>query len=570
VTTAIDAHPGTRAPIEWYYVDSDPLPRPNLPIAWRAVDLQPGPNGTCFDVRHQGACLGTFRLGLPGRHNVGNALAVIALAETLGIERDTTRRALARYRGAARRYQVLGSADGVTVVDDYAHHPTEIAATLAAARGRYAGRRLWAIVQPHTFSRVAALGADFAASLAPADAVVLTPIYAAREAPLAGVDSERIASGILGGKASVMPSLDAAVEHVARSAAAGDVLLFMGAGDITQASHHALERLRARAMARLTQAARGAKLGGALLPGESIGAHTSLRVGGPADLMVRVGQPEDLAGWFTLAARLGVPVRVLGRGSNVLVHDNGFSGLVLLNRCEGWRLTTDLAALPAPDMREGVESAQAAYILADSGVSLAALGQALARQGWGGLEAGVGIPGSLGAGVVTNAGAHQWEMADSVVAAEVVDADGGRRWWSNPELAFRYRGSALKGETSRLVLRVLLRVMPAAPDALLARIEQFTAHRRRTQPATPSVGSMFKNPPGDFAGRLIEAAGLKGKTVGGAQISPTHANFFVNRCGAAASAVEALIELARRTVRARFGVELELEIEPLGELEEAR
>lgn len=205
-----------------------------------------------------------------------------------------------------------------------------------------------------------------------------------------------------------------------------------------------------------------------------------------------------------------------------------------------------------------------ALVRCESGVTLAALGQALAREGWAGIEAGVGIPGSVGAGVVTNAGAHGWEMADSVVEAEVMGPDGDARRWTPGELAFRYRGSALKGDADHVVLGVTLRVMRDDPAAILERIARFTAHRRATQPASPSVGSIFKNPAGDFAGRLIEAVGLKGTAIGGAEISPLHANFFVNRGGARARDVLQLMATARRAVRERFGVDLEAEIERLG------
>jgi UDP-N-acetylmuramate dehydrogenase len=167
--------------------------------------------------------------------------------------------------------------------------------------------------------------------------------------------------------------------------------------------------------------------------------------------------------------------------------------------------------------------------------------------------------------VVTNAGAHGWSMADSVLSATIMDAKGRATVWSPEELAFRYRGSALKGRTDQLVLSVGLAVRRAEPADILARIEAFTAHRRATQPATPSVGSMFKNPPGEAAGRLIEQAGLKGRRSGGAEISPKHANFFVNTGGARAGDVLALVRLARSAVRERTNIELELEIETLGD-----
>jgi UDP-N-acetylmuramate--alanine ligase len=554
-----DAVRGAGASVEWYHVAGDPIPHDlsspdsTIPMVhWTARDLAATPDGQLFDVRRGEECLGTWAIRLGGRHNVGNALAVIAAAEALGVDRQATRRALAGYRGTERRFQVLGHAAGVTVVDDYAHHPTEIAATLAAARQRFPGRPIHAIVQPHTYSRVALLADAFAASLLTADRVTVTPIYAARETPPPGVDAARIASGIPG--ADVATNLGAAADTAAARASEGDVLLFLGAGDITDASRSCLDLLRRRDAERLVRVAAERGLGGEVLGDEPVARHTSLKVGGPADVAVRVRIIGDLAGWWSLAQALGISVHVLGRGTNVLVADAGVQGLVLINRCEGWRMETG----------PGVDSGTSLVVIAESGVTLAALGQTLARDGLAGIEAGVGIPGSVGAGVVTNAGAHGWAMADSVIEAEVLEADGTARWWTPEDLAFRYRGSALKGDANRLVLRATLRVRRDDPAAILARIAAYTAHRRATQPATPSVGSIFKNPPGDHAGRLIEAVGLKGSTAGGAEISPLHANFFVNRGGARAADILQLVDRARRAVQTRFGITLEPEIERLG------
>ena len=531
---------------------------------WWAVDRTASSDGQAFDLVRDGAALGRFTTRLPGDHNVANAVAAIAAAAALGIEPAAARAAVADYRGVGRRFEVVGAAGGVTVVDDYAHHPTEIAATIAAARGRYPGRRIWAIWQPHTFSRIALLADDFAARLAAADRVVVTPVYGARESG-SDADGGAIAARIAGATAAA--DLAAAAAVVAAEAAAGDVALFLGAGDLPRASRAAVRGLARRAAADVATAGAAAGLGGDVLGPAPLAEHTSLRVGGPADLAVRVRRVDDLAGWWLLSWRLGAPVRVLGRGTNVLVADAGLPGVALLNRCEAWRLVADDGACErgATDGPPPPDGAATARVVAESGVTLAALAQQLARQGWAGLEASVGIPGSVGAGVVTNAGAHGWAMADSLVWAEVVAPDGGRARWDVGRLALDYRASALKHDDRHLVLRAVLRVARDDPAAIQARIASNHAHRRRTQPTAPSVGSVFKNPPGDAAGRLIEAAGLKGRAHGGARISPVHANFFVNEGGARAADLRALIDAARRAVWAHDGVRLELEIEPLGD-----
>lgn len=562
--------------VETYYVEGDPAPPAGTRPDWLASNLVQTPEGTQFEVRHADLSLGSFRLRLPGRHNVGNALAVIAAAaEGLGVDRAALGEALAAYRGAERRFSLLGRAAGVELVDDYAHHPTEIRATLEAARARFPGRFLVAVVQPHTYSRVALLAGDFAAALGQPDRVILTPVYAAREPFDPAGASERIAEALPG--AVLAAGLDEAAALAALEAKPGAVLLFLGAGDIPRASRACLRLLRRRDAERLLEAGRSAGLGGEPRLDAALAEHCSLRVGGPADLLVRARSIEDLAGWWLLAQRLAIPVHVVGRGTNIVVADAGVQGLVLVNRCEAWSIEAaaeggadsgahgeSSVAASASGVPADTEGAASARVVAEAGVTLAALGQALARAGWAGIEAGVGIPGSVGAGIVTNAGAHGWEMADSLIEAEVMDAAGHVRRWAPAELAFRYRGSALKGDAGHLVLRASLALRREAPAAILARIADYSARRRASQPASPSVGSIFKNPPGDHAGRLIEAAGLKGVRAGGAEVSTLHANFIINRGGATAADIFHLIERCRGTVRRRFGVVLEPEIEPWG------
>jgi len=542
-----DACPAT---VETYAVEGDPIAAGAPVPRWLARSVAATPTHTRFDLVLDGTCLGTYQTRMHGRHNVANALAVIAAAAALGLEPAAVREGLTAHRGVGRRMDVLGEIAGVLLVDDYAHHPTEIAATLDAARSRWPQRRLWAILQPHTYSRVAAMTDRFAAALAPADVQVLAPIFGAREsaADFPGVNSEGIARHLP--DAHLVADLVEAAELVAAGTRAGDVVLFMGAGDIPRASRDSLRRIAATATEALTDAARAAGLTLLDEPHAPLSRYTSLRVGGAADLVARVHTVDDLVAWVELARAHGLPLRVLGRGTNVLVADEGLRGVVLINRCEAWQVSA-------------AEEEGEAVLQAEGGVTLAALAQALARQGWAGLEAAVGIPGSLGGSVVTNAGAHGWDMAGSLLRAEVLTPEGDRVWWPADAFAFGYRHSRIKGDPGHIVLRMELRLHREAPEAILSRIAEYTARRRQSQPATPSVGSMFRNPEGDYAGRLIEACGLKGLRSGGAEISTKHANFFVNRDAARAADVLDLIDTARSAVKRRFGVQLELEIEAL-------
>lgn len=207
-----------------------------------------------FQVRHHGRRLGSCALQLPGRHNVLNALAALAATTAVGTDFGTAAAALTRFRGTSRRFEVKGCAAGVTVVDDYAHHPTEIRVTLAAARTKYPGHPIWAVFQPHTFSRTRALLEDFASALGQADHVLVTRIFAAREQDSQGVSgADLVARLASAGPADPGPdsvpdavyvdSLDAAVDMLLKRVQPGDVVITMGAGDGYLVGERVLERL---------------------------------------------------------------------------------------------------------------------------------------------------------------------------------------------------------------------------------------------------------------------------------------------------------------------------------------
>ncbi|NDJ36372.1 MAG: UDP-N-acetylmuramate dehydrogenase, partial [Chloroflexi bacterium] len=209
-------------------------------------------------------------------------------------------------------------------------------------------------------------------------------------------------------------------------------------------------------------------------------------------------------------------------------------------------------------------------ITAESGLASIRLARLCARYGLAGFEWAIGVPGTLGGAVVGNAGAHGGDMAGSVVTVEAI-TPAGPLTWTNDQLAFDYRSSRIKREGLPCVITlVVLKFEAGDPDAISARMGEFNAYRKRTQPAGATLGSTFKNPPGDHAGRLIDVAGLKGTQIGGARISEKHANFILNMGGATAADVMALADLARETVAKQFGVTLELEIEPVGVWEQPR
>ena len=274
--------------------------------------------------------------------------------------------------------------------------------------------------------------------------------------------------------------------------------------------------------------------------------RTSIRVGGPADLLVRPADREDLATLLHACALRGVPVHPLGGGANLLVADRGVRGVVM-------RLPADL----------GPESADGERLVLSAGAPTGRLVQRAHELGLVGCEFIAGIPGTLGGAVAMNAGTRIGEMKDVVERVEVA-SPGGLSWIDAAALGFAYRTCRLPA--GAVVSRVSFRLRHGDVAASRAAMDADKDARRRSQPLTqPTWGSTFRNPPGDFAGRLIEAVGLKGFRVGGAMWSEVHANFVVNISGATARDCLTLIHLARELVRERFGVELELEVRLLGE-----
>jgi UDP-N-acetylmuramate dehydrogenase len=278
---------------------------------------------------------------------------------------------------------------------------------------------------------------------------------------------------------------------------------------------------------------------------------TTAHVGGPVDALLPVNTLEELTRAADILWKLEAPFIVIGSGSNVLFSDRGLSTLVLLNRARNVKIDTR-SAVPT--------------VWAESGANLGHMSRRVALRGLSGLEWAATIPGTVGGAVYGNAGAHGGDIHGSLILAEILHRDKGRESWPVDRLEYSYRSSLLKREhLPAIVLAARFKAVPAAPAEVQKTIESLSEQRQATQPPGASLGSMFKNPEGDYAGRLIEAAGLKGRRVGGAEISPVHANFFVNNGKATAQDVWELIRMARKAVARKFGIKLELEIELLGE-----
>lgn len=285
-----------------------------------------------------------------------------------------------------------------------------------------------------------------------------------------------------------------------------------------------------------------------LLPAEPMTKHTSFHIGGPAELMAQPQSEAELQSLLLKAAEAAVPVTLVGNGSNLLVRDKGISGLVI-------KLGSMLRDI----------NVSGNMLTFGSGVSLAQASKKAAELGLSGMEFAVGIPGSIGGAVYMNAGAYDGEMSKVVKSVRVMDAAGEVSELSAGELDFGYRHSALQG-SSKIVTSVTVELVAGDKQAIAEKMADFSNRRITKQPLElPSAGSMFKRPPGYFAGTLIDQTGLKGYTVGGAQVSTKHAGFVVNIGGATAADVLQLISDVQAKVFAAHGVHLEPEVLVLGE-----
>jgi UDP-N-acetylmuramate dehydrogenase len=286
---------------------------------------------------------------------------------------------------------------------------------------------------------------------------------------------------------------------------------------------------------------------------EPLARFTTMRVGGPADLFATVHNIFELRTLVRFARTRDIPHLLLGRGSDIVISDRGFRGLVIQDRAEG-------------------SSVEGDRYTADAGVPMARAATETQRAGLTGLEFGLAIPGSVGGAVWANAGAHESDIAGVIESARVLDGAGHESIIPVAELALAYRDSRFKHMTGEgppeLILSATFRLSAADPDVIKARLDDIRRWRQAHQPlGLPSAGSVFRNPPGESAGRLIDEAGLKGHRIGGAVVSEKHANFIVNDQKGTAADVRRLAEHVRTVIAERRGIELAFEIEFIGDWE---
>jgi UDP-N-acetylmuramate--L-alanine ligase/UDP-N-acetylenolpyruvoylglucosamine reductase len=492
------------------------------------------------------------RVRAHGGFNAVNATAALAVAHFVGAPLSPG--LLAGYPGVKRRQTVLYAERGLTIIEDYAHHPAEIRALLTGLRHQRPGR-MAVVFQPHRYSRTAQFRAEFAWALGLADELFLLDVYPAGEAPVPGGATADLYAELRRNGAPVPVTYfpgrgHAFLREVRAALRPGDQLLFVGAGDLDEAAHALVATLAEEArrqeafqifvadvQPRLSAHTR-------IMGNEPLAPKTTLRVGGPAQGYAEPAGEDDLRTLLRGACAHGVPVHLLGRGSNLLVPDEGVAGLVLALAHPFWQRFE-----PLPDGRVRV----------GAGLRLKNLCGLAGQAGWRGFEFLEGIPGTVGGALRMNAGAMGGWIFDVVEELTLMSPAGERHTLTRLQVHVGYRECGELREA--IALDAVLRPVARADAAEISRLlGDYAQKRRESQPREPSAGCIFKNPPGDSAGRIIDQLGLKGERVGDAEISPVHANFIINRGRATSADVLALMRRVRAKVKATRGIELEPEV----------
>ena len=511
---------------------------------YRGADIELKDFGSAFSVYHCGERLGETLLNVPGRHNVHNALGVIALAMDLGIPFEKIAASLRKFQHARRRFEIKYSSERFLLVDDYAHHPTEIRATLTTAKsiGR---KRILTMFQPHRYSRTKVLRKQFALAFDDADRVVVTDVYGSNEAPVAGITGQIIADEIVAhghGGVSYQPRLEWVHRDVGNMLDSGDLVLSLGAGNIhEQLSILAADLVIAEKLKEIVGEEGDVRLY------EPLSKHTTLRVGGPAQFWVEPRNENAFAELIRFCRRENLALFVIGRGSNLLVRDGGIRGVVVHPSGGDF----DKIDIDGDEITAGV------------GAKLKEIAYAGKSGGIGGLEWMEGIPGAVGGGLRMNAGAMGAQTFENVVRVRYLDAEGNLHTKNRDELEVHYRNFPLL--ENNFAVSATFRGHAALRDEIERRLGESQEKRRTSQPIAKSAGCIFKNMDNIPAGKLVDELGLKNARVGKARVSEVHGNFIVNDGGATAAEMLELIEKIKNAAREKRGIELETEVQIVGE-----
>lgn len=514
---------------------------------YTATELTEKRGRSLFTICYRGEPLGRVELGIPGKHNVLNALAATAAAREIGCDFASIARGLSTFAGARRRFETKYLSRDYRIVDDYGHHPTEIAATLQTAQS-LKPKRLIVLFQPHRYTRTKLLRNDFGRVLQNLDRLYVADVYPASEIPIPGISGQTIVDAVHEQgpvPATFLPDLSLAHHVVGNELRRGDLFLTLGAGNVHQAGTKISADLRV--LAEMQQEC-GGDVPCRLY--EPMKKHTTIGVGGEAQYWIEPDSFETMQSVVNFFKERNIPIHVVGRGSNLIVREGGLRGAVIH---------------PTGGAFDKIEL-QGNLIVAGAGVKLKKLAAFAARHGIAGFEWMDGIPGCVGGSLRMNAGCmggDMWSVFRSALAlndeAEIIEFEKE----SMQPACYRL----IPDFEHNMVLQATFAGTPGNPADIDARIEAMRERRRNSQPLEPSAGCTFVNPPEIPAGKLIDELGLKGYSIGGAQVSTRHANFIINTGNAKATDVTELIDHIIHEAKTRRGITLRTEVRVVGDRE---
>ena len=514
---------------------------------YTATDMTVKRGRTLYTINYKGEPLGRVELGIPGRHNVLNSLAATALALELGCDFASITRGLVSFAGARRRFETKYLSRQYRIVDDYGHHPTEIAATLQTAQSLKPDR-LIVLFQPHRYTRTQLLRDDFGKVLQNLDKLYVADVYPASEPPIPGISGQTIVDAVQENgpvDATFLPNLPLAHHVVGNTLRPGDMFITLGAGNVHEAGAKISADLRI--LAEMQQEC-GDDINYRLY--EPMSKHTTMGVGGEAQYWIEPNSFEKMQAVVNFFKDRNIPVHIIGRGSNVIVREGGIRGAVVHPCCGEF----DKIELRGRN------------IVAGAGVKLKKLAAFAAQNGIAGFEWMDGIPGYVGGSLRMNAGAMGGDMWSVFRSAVALNEDGD---------IVEFEKENMKGAIYRripefehnMVMQATFCGTPDDPQMIADRMEASRIHRKTTQPLAPSAGCTFVNPAEMPAGKLIDELGLKGFSIGGAQVSDVHANFIINKGGAKATDITELIDYIRNKAKTERGITLRAEVQVIGDRE---
>lgn len=487
------------------------------------------------------------------RYNRGFAESVLRLVESQLPKKEGL---FNGFPGVERRQNVLLSDESLMVLEDYAHHPSEIAILIQAIKDQYLSSELTVVFQPHRYSRTKALNDDFVQSLSRADSVFLLPVYSAFEAECEGGMTDDLASAFPGMSKRILSfNCDGLGELLSEfSKPSGNkerVLLFIGAGSINDFAHAfcSLYENSNQQSAWLQYIENKVSSDCILKLSENLAAKTTFKIGGHSEYYAEPSSISDVLALVQSSHLFQLPYFCLGRGSNVLVSDDGFTGLVIRFNHKNWRT-----------IRQIDES----HIWVGCGVRLKELCGRVAQLGFSGFEFLEGIPGTLGGALRMNAGAMGRWTFDIVERVLMVNGSAEVEELGCDAFTIEYR--KVREIADGIALGAVLKLGEIqASGSIRERMDSYSDVRKGSQPVAPSAGCIFKNPGNDYAGRLIDELGLKKMSVGGAEVSDVHGNFIINRGGSTSKDVQSLIAMIQKRVKEERGIDLEPEVLMLGD-----